>query len=277
MMKVETNVYLSNNDGKDWKEVDLQGLKTGLQRHPYFKSSAVISTGGRTQYLTQDRGLNWDPLQLPLESAATSLQLNTWSFHPTEPEWMIFLGENGCNYRDDNCHAEAFYTTDSGKNWHSLATWVRSCSWSRDTSFKRVNVQGIYCEEYADKSMSQKQQQASNTPVQLVYSDDFMRTRKVLFESVVGYAIYSDYLIAAEVIGELAETALHLRHVCDERCLTRPYHYLNFRSTFQVKGHSEWPSPWTVSHSVLLTILTTLMLSIQYVARQLLARLPTSK
>ncbi|KAG9326226.1 hypothetical protein KVV02_001110 [Mortierella alpina] len=202
MMKVETHVYLSDNDGKDWREVAVDGIITGLQRHPYFKSTAVIGTSGRTQHLTQDRGVNWDPLQLPLESAATSLQLNTWSFHPTEPEWMIFLGETGCRYgdRDDNCHAEAFYTTNSGKSWHSLATWVRSCSWSRDTNFKLVNVQGIYCEEYADKSVSQKNLQSLNTPVQLVYSDDFRRTHKVLFESVVGFAIYSDYLIAAEYV-----------------------------------------------------------------------------
>ncbi|KAF9188563.1 vacuolar protein sorting/targeting protein PEP1 [Haplosporangium sp. Z 767] len=201
MLKLESHAYISDNDGKDWKEVDVEGIVTGLQRHPYDKSSAVIGTAGRKQYLTQDRGINWDLLELPLESSSTSLQLNPWSFHPTEPGWMIFLGETGCGYeRDDRCHAEAFYSMDAGKHWQPLATWVRSCSWARDTSYKLVNIQGIYCEQYSDKTVSQKTLMNLNTPVRFVYSDDFMRTSKILFDSIVGYAVYSDYLIAAEYV-----------------------------------------------------------------------------
>ncbi|KAG0309339.1 vacuolar protein sorting/targeting protein PEP1 [Dissophora globulifera] len=202
MIKLETHVYISQNDGKDWDEVEVDGIVTGLQRHPYDDTRAVIGTSGSKQQLTQDRGLNWDTLELPLPSAATSFSANPWSFHPTEPEWMIFLGETGCSYeRDDHCHIEAFYTTDSGKNWSPLAQWVRSCSWAQDTDFKLVNIEGIYCEQYEDRSGSQKMLMSANTPVQLIYSDNYMRTSKTLFESIVGYAIYSDYLIAAEYVA----------------------------------------------------------------------------
>ncbi|KAI1311572.1 vacuolar protein sorting/targeting protein PEP1 [Mortierella claussenii] len=201
VLKLETHVYISQNDGKDWEEYEVDGIVTGVQRNPYDDVRAVIGTSGHKQYLTQDRGLNWDVMELPLASAATSFGANPWSFHPTEPEWMIYLGETGCSYeREDHCHVEAFYTKDSGMNWRPLATWVRSCAWARDTNFKQVNVEGIYCEQYEDRSGSQKTLMSHNTPVKFVYTDNYMRTSQTLFESIVGYAIYSDYLIAAEYV-----------------------------------------------------------------------------
>ncbi|KAF8939541.1 hypothetical protein EDD21DRAFT_317887 [Dissophora ornata] len=201
MLKLETYVYRSKNDGKDWEELEFDGVVTGLQRHPYADSIAVIGTSGYKQYLTQDRGENWDTMELPLSSAATSFPVNPWSFHPTEPEWMIFLGETGCNFdRDDHCHIEAFYTMDSGKNWQPLSTWVRSCSWARDTRFNQVNIEGIYCEQYSDRSGSQRTLLGADTPASLIYTDNYMRSSKVLFELTAGYAVYPDYIVVAEYV-----------------------------------------------------------------------------
>ncbi|KAG0004769.1 vacuolar protein sorting/targeting protein PEP1 [Modicella reniformis] len=202
LLKLETHVYMSKNKGKDWDELKTDGIVTGLHRHPHDRTRAVVGTSGRKQYLTIDRGVNWDEIELPLASAATSFSANPWSFHPTEPDWMIFLGETGCNFdRDNHCHIEAFYSLDAGKRWQSLATWVRSCSWVRDKQFAKVSMTGIYCEEYDDKSGSQRTLMGAGVPVRFVYTDNFMKSSpKVLFDAVVGYAIYSDYLIAAEYV-----------------------------------------------------------------------------
>jgi len=200
MLKIEDEVFLSDNDGKDWNDItsEIDGAITGLQRHPYSKERAVIGTSGLMQYLTQDRGVSWDALELPSQSAATNLQLNPWYFHPTQPEWMIFIGEAGCSYEHDaSCHSIAYYSKDSGKNWRQLAEWVRSCSWARDPKFTQVNEEGIYCEQYADRSGSQRN--AVDRPVRFIYTDDYMRSPRILFDQIVGFATYSNYLIAAEV------------------------------------------------------------------------------
>ncbi|KAF9903168.1 vacuolar protein sorting/targeting protein PEP1 [Linnemannia zychae] len=201
MMKLESRVYISTDEGKVWKEaVDIDGTITGLHRHPYDKATAIIGTSGRKQYITRDRGLNWDAVEPPLNSAST-LQLNPWSFHPTEPEWLIYLGETGCSFdRDEHCHAEAFYSTDAGTSWKPLATWVRSCSWAQDTDFKIVDAFGIYCEQYDDHSKSQRVLMNTNVPVKFVYTSDMMSSHKTLFEQIVGYAVYSNYLIVAEYV-----------------------------------------------------------------------------
>ncbi|KAG0243406.1 vacuolar protein sorting/targeting protein PEP1 [Mortierella sp. GBA43] len=208
MLKLETHIFISQNDGKDWEEIQSRDVVTGLFRHPYDNTRAIIGTSGQVQYITKDRGMNWDPMEMRLQSASMSFPVNPWSFHPTEPDWIIYLGEVGCSFdRDDHCHIEAFLTLDGGTSWNPLASWVRSCSWSRDTRFTEVSSRGIYCEEYEDKSGSQKQLMNSNTPVRLIFTDNFMASHpRVLFNSIVGYAIYSEYLIAAEAYTVLDST-----------------------------------------------------------------------
>ncbi|KAF9904604.1 vacuolar protein sorting/targeting protein PEP1 [Lobosporangium transversale] len=227
ILKLETHVYISQNDGKDWDEVEVDGIVTGVHRNPYDDIRAIIGTSGRKHKYTQDRGLNWDTIELPLPSAAISFMPNPWSFHPTEPGWMIYLGEIGCSYeREDHCHIEAFYTKDFGKNWRPLATWVRSCAWARDSSFKQVNNEGIYCEQYDDRSGSQKTLMNANTPVKFVYTDNYMRTSQVLFNAIVGYAIYSDYLIAAEYVP--SQRALRVAISTDGIKFTQAHYPSNF-------------------------------------------------
>ncbi|KAF9346110.1 vacuolar protein sorting/targeting protein PEP1 [Mortierella sp. NVP85] len=203
MLKLETHVYISKNEGKEWEEkTDIDGIVTGIHRHPYDDTRAIIGTSGRKQYITKDRGMNWDVMEMPLPSASLSFSLNPWSFHPTQPDWIIYLGETGCNFdRDDHCHIEAFVTLDGGEHWDTLETWVRSCSWARDTRFTQVHLSGVYCEQYNDRSGSQKTAMGAGTPVRLVYTETLMRAgSKLLFEAIVGYAIYSDYLIVAEYV-----------------------------------------------------------------------------
>lgn len=198
MLWFESGVYISRNEGKDWDRVEIEGSIISLERHPYDRSTAVITTAGHKQYITQDKGDNWDPLDLPVVPALSFRNFDFWSFHPSEPSWFIFMGEKECGYESNNrCHAEAYITRDAGKHWAGLADWVKSCSWAQDNKFRRVNFQGIYCEQYADKSVSQKQ--LSQATTRFVYSGDFMASVNTLFEEIVGYAIYSEYLVLAEV------------------------------------------------------------------------------
>ncbi|KAF9344140.1 vacuolar protein sorting/targeting protein PEP1, partial [Mortierella sp. AD094] len=233
MMKLGTRVFISRNDGKDWNdwsEEEVEGVINGLYSHPYDSTIAIIGTSSRVQYLTRDRGLNWDPIKLPLASAATSFSgyyVEPWSFHPTEPEWMIFMGETGCGFdRNSDCHIEAYFSQDAGQTWDPLATWVRSCSWAQGTDFKKVNAAGIYCEQYNDRSVSQRTLMGAGTPVQLIYSEDFMRTQKVLFDSIVGKAIYSDYLVVAEYV--VRQKALQLAVSTDGTNFNLAHYPANF-------------------------------------------------
>ncbi|KAG0326544.1 vacuolar protein sorting/targeting protein PEP1, partial [Podila humilis] len=202
----EDGVYISRNEGKEWEKIDVEGNIVSVERHPYEQSTAVITTAGRKQYITLDKGDNWDPIELPTVPALSFRQWDFWSFHPTEPSWFIFMGEVDCGYDGGNrCHAEAYLTQDAGKTWRSIAEWVKSCSWAQDNKFKRVDYRGMYCEQYADKGVSQKHLVNQGSTTRFVYSENFMSSSRVLFEEIVGYAIYSEYLVLAEFVPNQRE------------------------------------------------------------------------
>jgi len=199
MFASESGVFISEDDGANWAMVPIEGHALGVQLHPYDKYQSMITTTETKQYLTLDRGQNWDALDLPFRPAIT-LDLEIWSFHPTQPGWIIYMAESGCSYMNDEvCHSKAYSTTDGGRSWAPLSSWVKSCRWSQTLAFTYVHEQGIYCEQYVNQTISQRLQSNRQLPTRLIFTDDFMGSSTVLLESVVGYAVHSEFLVAAEV------------------------------------------------------------------------------
>lgn len=120
-------------------------------------------------------------------------------FHAEEPDWIIYIGEDKCDsiYSQD-CHTEAFYSKDGGKSWNPLTTYVRSCLWGRDVRFKTKDKDTIFCQQYYEKSGNQMMFGLSN-PLQFVSTPDYYSSKKVLFDYIVGVAIFEQYMIIAEV------------------------------------------------------------------------------
>lgn len=201
MVATESGVFISETDGTNWTTVQVEGHVLDVQLHPYNKYQAIITATGTRQYITLDRGQNWDPLHLPLRPAITLDLEEIWSFHPTHPDWLLYLGESNCSHLNNNglCHSEAYFSTDGGQSWAPLTSWVKSCRWSQTQQFKRVHVQGIYCEQYLDQTTSQRLQSNLRVPTRLVFTDNFMESSTVLLGAIVGYAIHSGFLVAAEV------------------------------------------------------------------------------
>jgi hypothetical protein len=104
--------------------------------------------------------------------------------------------------RDDNskCRAEAKYTRDHGRNWYDIDGYVKNCAWARD-SLLEADPTEIICESYHEKSGAQRDFGVLNNRLELVAGGGYYesRRRKVLFESVVGFAKFSEYLVVAEV------------------------------------------------------------------------------
>lgn len=74
---------------------------------------------------------------------------------------------------------------------------MRNCGWARDAEL-RIDANQILCESYLKKSGNQKFFQDDN-PLELISGTDFYRKRTKLFNHVVGFAKFSEFLIVAEV------------------------------------------------------------------------------
>jgi hypothetical protein len=98
----------------------------------------------------------------------------------------------------DRCRAEAQYSNDNGRNWHFVDDYVVNCDWARDDKL-RIDISQILCESYENKEGSQMSFGNQNNALQLVSGTDFYAKKTKLFDHVVGFTKFSQYLIVAEV------------------------------------------------------------------------------
>jgi len=74
---------------------------------------------------------------------------------------------------------------------------VRNCAWTRD---KEINADPneILCESHRDKKGPQRLFTSDN-PLELVVGGNFYQRKKKLFDQVVGFAKFSEFLVVAAV------------------------------------------------------------------------------
>ncbi|GAA5963481.1 hypothetical protein JCM3765_006251 [Sporobolomyces pararoseus] len=199
----KNRVWQSSNQGFSWFEPISPPSSTFLSMtfHTYSKDRAyLVATESRKIYYTLDKGTNWKSFETPQDPNGFGIPL--LDFHPLRPDWLIFTGQLDCgagNSGDDSkCRAVSYYSKDHGKNWNKLEEYVRVCSWARDKKLK-LDEKIIFCESYRDKKGSQRSVYSQNNPLQLIEGDYFYGgTKKVVFESIVGFATFEEYMVVAE-------------------------------------------------------------------------------
>ena len=78
-----------------------------------------------------------------------------------------------------------------------IDTYVRNCAWARDAEL-RIDPNQIICESYKIKEGSQRYFTIDN-PLELIGGSNFFGKKTKLFDHVVGFAKFSEFLIVAEV------------------------------------------------------------------------------
>lgn len=110
---------------------------------------------------------------------------------------LIWTGNKDCG--GDNCRAEAQFTRDNGRTWTFVEDYVKNCAFAKDKHLDADPTE-IVCESYKVKQGSQKYF-GHNNPLELVAGRNYFEkgTRKMLFENVVGFTKFSEFLVVAEV------------------------------------------------------------------------------
>lgn len=189
------SVWQSSNEGFSWTQLENGKKFLAVVMHPYDDQRAYLFTESRTIHYTTDRGASWNTMNAPED--ANSLGIPLLDFHPVKSDWLIFTGSIDCSSDLSNsCRAKAFYSEDHGRRWNEIDTYVKSCQWGRDTHLK-IDERMIICESYKTKQGSQKRPE--DTQVQLIAGRNFYRNKEVLFDSVIGWTTFSEYLLVAEL------------------------------------------------------------------------------
>ena len=191
----DNSVWQSMNEGFSWKQIHENEEFVASSMHAYSKDRAYLFTKGKTVFYTTDKGSSWNKFTAPLEP--NSLGIPLLDFHPTQPDWLIWTGSKDCaSSISSTCHTTAYYSKDHGRNWKEVDSYVRICTWARDRNFK-IDASTIFCESYKDKKGSQRS--ADPSSMQLISGANFYGSKTVLFDSIVGFATFEQYMVVAEV------------------------------------------------------------------------------
>ena len=160
----------------------------------FWPERAYLFTDERKVYFTSDTGKSWSTFNVPIDP--NTLGFPIIGFHPTKADWLIFTGSIDCSKSlSSSCRAVAYYSTSHGRSWKKIEEYVKTCEWARDARLK-IDEREIICESLKNKQGSQVS--GEYNPVELIAGANYYSKKIKLFDSVVGFATFSEYLIVAK-------------------------------------------------------------------------------
>ncbi|KAJ3513798.1 hypothetical protein NLJ89_g2750 [Agrocybe chaxingu] len=189
------SMWQSSNEGYRWDPIIKDQRFLVFYHHKYSDDRAFLITDTDTYYYTTDTGRNWHSAKAP--TPPNSFGAQVLRFHPVS-DYLIWTGNRDCQAA--TCRAEAQYSRDNGRHWTKIDDYVRNCAFAKDSEIN-ADPSEIICESYRDKIGNQRYFTVKN-PLELVVGSNFYDTKRKLFDSVVGFAKFSEFLVVAEMIPE---------------------------------------------------------------------------
>jgi hypothetical protein len=193
------SMWMSSNEGYAWTQLTFKETSrfVAFYHHKYSPDRAYLITESETFFYTTDTGRTWNFATAPTPPNTFGAQV--LHFHPNS-DMLIWAGNRDCNGGGETCRAEAQFSRDNGRNWVFVESYVRNCAFARDKHLDADPTE-IVCESHRDKQGTQRYF-GNNNPLELVAGRNYFEkaTRRRLFESVVGFTKFSEFLVVAEVL-----------------------------------------------------------------------------
>ncbi|EPQ56214.1 Oligoxyloglucan reducing end-specific cellobiohydrolase [Gloeophyllum trabeum ATCC 11539] len=194
------SIWQSSNEGYTWTQPVPDQRFVVFYLHPYTNDRGYLVTPDNRFYYTTDVGRTWNPMNTP--TVPNTFGAQVLHFQPQNSDYIIWTGNEDCEGFGANCHAVAHYSRDNGRHWNIVETYVRNCQWARDAELK-VDKTHILCESWRDKKGNQRFfMQSGTNALELVSGTDYFATKTKLFNHVVGFTKFSEYLIVAEYVQD---------------------------------------------------------------------------
>ncbi|KAI9759160.1 MAG: vacuolar protein sorting/targeting protein PEP1 [Chaenotheca gracillima] len=253
-------VFKSHDHGKSWESILDDEKVVAIYPHSYFNDVVFFITDSKTVYYSLDRAKRIHKFKAPLEPNTQFLPI--LSFHPTEKDWLIWTGNDGCDGKGNDCHATAYVSEDRGESWKVLLRYVRKCEFvtepskgtpevpeSKEAREKRKKL--VYCEQYEDEDPKK--------PLELFGSDNFFEeSSKPFFKDIVDFATMSEFIIVAAKDSE--KKSLKVEASVDGNTFANAL----FPPNFEVPHQSAYTVLDSSTHSVFLHVTTNALEDYEY-------------
>jgi len=196
-------VWLSKDSGKSWDKVQSEDAVQVVQ-HPHAKDTAFIFTGSTTHYQTSNAGDSWTKFETPVAPNSPFIEFNAdrldnYIYYGRKCEPFVIPGFS-------KCHVKTFYTKDGFRKVEELLEFAVSCTFARSIpTFQQLTPDAIFCVEWKPESSKQYKSAQSIYELQMVYTEDYFRTRKVVdfngqidpaSTGVFGFGVVQKFLVA---------------------------------------------------------------------------------
>lgn len=188
-------MWQSSNEGYTWQQLFPDKRILAFYHHKFAPDRAYLITDTEEFFYTTNSGQAWHTGQAP--SPPNTFSAQVLSFHPTDSDKIIWIGNVGCAPDGPDCHAQAKYSLNNGRKWDLVADYVKNCAWARDAHLDADPTE-ILCESWSKKEGSQRHTGLDNH-LELIAGPSYYERTKKLFDNVVGFAKFSEFLVVAEV------------------------------------------------------------------------------
>ncbi|KAF9450688.1 vacuolar protein sorting/targeting protein 10 [Macrolepiota fuliginosa MF-IS2] len=201
----DATMWQSSSEGYMWNQLFPDKRILAFYHHKFASDRAYLITDTDEYFYTTNFGQAWHPARAP--SPPNTFGAQVLRFHPTDSDRLIWVGNRDCSSDGSDCRAEAKFSRDHGRRWDNIDHYVKNCAWAKDSHLDADPTE-IICESWKDKKGSQRHFGPENT-LELIAGADYYERRKKIFDNVVGFAKFSEFLVVAEVLPE--QRALELQ------------------------------------------------------------------
>lgn len=181
--------YITHDHGKKWETVRDEDI-LAIYPHQYNNDYVYFITPSKTVYYSKERGMTLGTFEAPDVPDPIRQVIG---FHQSNPDWLLWIGDKNCKgskgEKDPLCHTSAHVSQKNGDDWETLLNYIEKCQFMYREG-RAANTTLIYCEQYEAEDKTK--------PLQLLSSDDFFRSKDVMFPDVVNFATMSEFIVVAQ-------------------------------------------------------------------------------
>jgi hypothetical protein len=163
-------------------------------------------------------GINWvgEDCGRKIKALNHGRKIKEFVFHPTQRNWGLATAFTLCeDFVGEPCkiYKELFVTRDLGENWDLIGSYITQFSWGVvDESHVKAGIpleRILVTSELRGKG-DQTRTGGWNYKVDLTYSDDFFKTRKIGVHKGNKFMLTKDYLFVAQVLDQESQEVVLL-------------------------------------------------------------------
>ena len=172
-----------------------------MLQSPVNQELVIFLGSSGTHWITEDCGKS-------IRAINSGKKIKEFQFHPNERNWVLASAYTTCDDfadTDEPCkiYKELYVSKDLGSTWTFVANYILQFGWGNQDGFFTWYIPSdrIVIAHLLDKEGNQKTRGWSEN-AEIVYSDDYFTTKKLIVERGNKFLITRDYFFAVQADNE---------------------------------------------------------------------------